>query len=44
MYLGLTYGPYLHLKKEIKTLASLSPFRLIRYADGNYAGNPKDKK
>lgn len=44
MHLDLIYKTHLYSKKETKALDNLPPFGLIRYADSNYANNPKDKK
>ena len=44
MYPGLTYKNHLYLKKEIKTLANLLSFKLIKYVNSNYVNDFKDKK
>lgn len=44
MHLGLTYRNHLYLKKEIKTLANLLFFKLIRYVNSNYVNDFKNKK
>ena len=44
MHLSLIYSGHLKDEKEIKASIILFPFRLIRYRDSSYAGNPENKK